>query len=228
MKLSNKKYILITILISVIMLSGCSYIRFDTFNDADKTSESDNDLEDEDKDSNQNSVNNNKDENEVKKSTGTDNQTEMQDKVSAGDKTTVTPIPAQIQPIAQKELMIYSINANSADTSIDAVVAMVPNDEDITPNLIVEKVVEALADQSIIVGIDSVTTKDDIVIVSFKSDKAPLINVGASIEATILDAIAQSLIDNLEDYNKVIYRVEDKAYASGHIELKIDEVYLER
>ena len=47
-------------------------------------------------------------------------------------------------------------------------------------------------------------------------DKAPLTNVGAGFEEAILNAIAQSIADNLDDYNKVIYRVEGGPYKSGH------------
>ena len=104
--------------------------------------------------------------------------------------------------------------------------ALIPNNEKITPELIVTTVVESMADQSLNVGIDSVTTKDDTVIVSFKSNQPPLVNVGAGIEASILDAIAQSLTENLKDYSKIIYRVDGKAYVSDHYELGINEVYL--
>ena len=120
--------------------------------------------------------------------------------------------------------MIYVVN-NS--TGLDPVTALVPADSEITPQLIVDTVVESMADQSLVVGIESVTTQDDVVIISFYSDQPPLSNVGSGLENAILDALAQSLTDNLDDYNKIIYRVEGNAYKSGHIELDIDEIYFE-
>lgn len=134
-----------------------------------------------------------------------------------------TPTPSVIQPTANKELSVFTVNIDSGD--IQPITALVPEGSAITPELIVNTVVEAMEDQSIVVGIDSITTESDAIIVSFKSDKAPLDNVGAGYEVAILDAIAQSLIDNT-DYHKVIYRVEGKEYVSGHIQLGINEVYL--
>ncbi len=105
---------------------------------------------------------------------------------------------------------------------------MIPDDTEISAELIIDKVVEAMADKSLQIGIESVTTDADKIIVSFYSDQPPLANVGAGIELAILDAIGQSLIDNLPDYNKIIYQVEKGAYVSGHMVLGIDEAYFTR
>lgn len=138
----------------------------------------------------------------------------------------VSPTPSAIKPVAGSELPIYTINEDTGD--IEAVTATIQQGVELTPVLIVETVVESMADKSLKIGIESITTKDDIIIVSFYKDQPPLMNVGAGIEGGILDAIAQSLIDNLANYNKVVYRMEGKAYISGHIELGIDEVYFKR
>ncbi len=140
---------------------------------------------------------------------------------------TITQIPAtpEIQ-INEKELSIYSISAETAEKI--SVIAMVPSDTEITPELIVDKVVESMEDESFTIGVDSVTTKDDMVIVSFTGNQPPVQNVGSSVEAEILDAVAQSLLDNLSDtYHKVVFRVMDGPYASGHFEFDINHVYME-
>ncbi len=138
-----------------------------------------------------------------------------------------SPTPSNIQPTKNIELQLYTVNVDSGE--IEAETALVPADTKITPDLIVEKVVESMADRSIEVGIEKVSYEGDTVIVSFYKDKAPISDVGAGYEGAILDAIAQSLIDNdkLDKFKKVIYRAEGEAYASGHMELGIDEVYLE-
>ncbi len=140
--------------------------------------------------------------------------------------TKTTPAPTTIQPAATVDLPLYTINDKTGET--EPITAAVPKDSEITPELIVNNVVEAMEDRSLVVGIDSVTTEKDAVIVSFKKDKAPLNEIGSIYEGPILDAIAMSLIDNLTDYNKVIYRVEGKAYVGSHIELKLNEPYLTR
>lgn len=130
-------------------------------------------------------------------------------------------------PIAppNKEISIYTMNESTFE--VEPATALISEDSEVTPELIVDLVVDSFADRSVTIGIDSIKTKDDAVIVSFLSDQPPLVNVGGSVETTILDAIAQSLVDNLDDYTKVIFQVEGEAYASGHYEFKINQVYLD-
>ncbi|MFT4144064.1 MAG: GerMN domain-containing protein [Mobilitalea sp.] len=138
---------------------------------------------------------------------------------------TPTPTISLIAPTANIDLNIYTVNPDSGDIKIATV--RIPQDVEITPELIVNNVVESLLDQSIVVGIKDVTTRDDIVIVNFDKEKTPFNNnLGSEYETSVLDAIAQSLIDNLTNYKKVIFRVDDKAYESGVNEFGIDDVYL--
>lgn len=131
----------------------------------------------------------------------------------------------EIEPVATKEVYIYTMNETTLN--VESAVALVPFDTELTPEIIVDMVVDSFADRLVTVGIDSVTTKKDAVIVSFLKTEAPLYNAGGGLESTILDAIAQSLVDNLPDYPKVIFRAEGEAYESGHYEFNIDEVYLD-
>jgi hypothetical protein len=141
--------------------------------------------------------------------------------------TPTTGIEPTIEELNEfRELSIYTIDSETAEKI--ALTAVVSADREITPQLIVDKVVESMADQAFMIGIDSVTTQDDAIIVSFLDNQPPVMNVGSSVEGEILDAIAQSLLDNLEgEYHKVIYRVMGEAYVSGHFAFDIDHVYLE-
>lgn len=122
-----------------------------------------------------------------------------------------------------KELPIYTIN----DESLEAqpAVAMVPEESEVTAEFIVTTVVRNLEEHSLTVGIDSVTVDKERVIVSFLKDTAPLTTVGSGVEATILDCISGSLLDNLDTCKQVIFRAEGKSYESGHIVLELDEAY---
>jgi hypothetical protein len=130
-----------------------------------------------------------------------------------------------VAPVANKEIPIYTFNDISLE--IEPAIALVPEETGLTPELVVNMVVDSFADRSITVGIDKILIEEDTVIVSFLSDQAPLVNVGSSLETTILDAIAQSIIENFPEYPKVIYRVEGKNYESGRYKFKINEVYLD-
>lgn len=154
------------------------------------------------------------------------------DKASTSSTLKVTDTPKEEKersepaPVASIEIPIYTINQNTQE--VESVVALIPENSELTPELIVDLVVDSFADRLITVGIDKVTTEGDTVIVSFLSDQAPLINVGSGVETTILDAIAQSLVDNLkEEYPKVIFRAEGKKYSSGHYLFGLNEIYLD-
>jgi len=208
MKHYNKYLVLILILTSVLMFAGCNNIRLKTFKDSDETENIS--TEDDIKDTTD--LENNNDE---PITTAIDNEEGLDND---------EPTPTVIQPVQNTELLIYTVNTES---ELEPVTALVPADKEITTKLVVDAVVDAMADQSLLIGIENVTTEGDTVIVSFYSDKAPLNNVGSGFEIAILNAIAQSLTENLDDINKVIYRVEGGPYSSGHIELDIDEVYHE-
>ncbi len=147
--------------------------------------------------------------------------------------TIVTPSAAQdketakatVTPTATKEISIYTMNENTQD--VESVSAFVSEDTKITPEFIVDKVADSLAERLIDVGIDSVTTEKDTVIVSFLSDAPPVVQVDLTVETTILDAIAQSLVDNLLEYPKVIFRIEGKEYKSDNLSFGLNSVYLD-
>lgn len=212
MKHYKKNLILILFFLSFILLTGCSNFRLTTYNDSDKK---ENYIEKKD-DSNNIDVSSNDDSKDIDEEKSNQTEDDPTDKVA--------PTPTVIQPTKNIELLIYVVNSS---TELDPVTALVPADVEITPELIVDTVVDSMADQSIAIGIESVTTKDDTVIISFYSDQPPLSNMGSGLEISILDALAQSVTENLDEYNKIIYRVEGGPYRSGHIELGIDEIYFE-
>lgn len=118
------------------------------------------------------------------------------------------------------EVPIYSINDESLESEQTYVTI-----EEVTPETVVQAVVDSLAEHSLEIGIDSVTMEGDTVIVSFLYGKAPLTSVGSTVEETILNSIADSLLDNVEGCKNVIFRAEGEAYESGHYAFGIDEVY---
>lgn len=152
-----------------------------------------------------------------------------QEEISSTEKPTestapdVTEEPSKVESIDKQSLPIYSINDETFEC--EATVALLPKDTKITAKVIVDAVVASLKEHNLEVGIDSLSTEGDKVIVSLMKDKEPLLHAGAGVEATILDCISQSLLDNLEDCKKVIFRIEGKAYESGHFVFEMDEAY---
>ena len=53
-------------------------------------------------------------------------------------------------------------------------------------------------------------------------------NVSKEVETSILDAIAQSLLDNLTDYNKVIFRIMGDSYQTDNFSFDLNHIYMEK
>lgn len=217
-----KKILLIIMIVGIFLLSGCNNIKFDTFNASDEGKATDvTQAADEISISKDNDVNSETTNASDPAEVVTDNTT-----VTTTTETTLTestPTPSVIQPPANIELSIYTINI---DGEVEPITALVAEDTEITPQVIVDKVLESLADQSIVIGVKPVTTENTNIIVNFEPDMTPDKNMGSSYEGAILNAIAQSLIDNFDEYKGVIFRINDEAYASGAFEYGIDEVFL--
>ncbi|HHV13892.1 MAG TPA: hypothetical protein GXX75_26855 [Clostridiales bacterium] len=225
MKQFSKLFIMVIMLVGMLLLTGCDKFNFSTFDaskeetDAGITKDADKDPDSSGEDTEstgaETKIGTNNE--ETKTPASSDNNTEK----TGGS----TPTPSLIQPTESIDLQIYTVNATTGD--IEAVTASIPKSSKLTPELVTDTVVESMADQSIIIGIKDVTTKDDSIIVNFNKDNPPYKNFGSGYEGAILNAFAQSLLDNLKDYHKIIFRIDDKAYAGGAFEYGINEVYLE-
>ena len=169
-----KNIILLMILTSVMVLSGCDKIRFNTFkgseDDKKISSEEKTELEDREKNDSPKSFESAQEDANVKIAVNTGDSTEE-----------AKPTPTPIQPIANRELMIYSIDVASGDKK--TVTALVLENQEITPEVIVDLVVEALADESISL-VEKVSQR--MRLVSFFSDQAPVINLGSGYEGAVL------------------------------------------
>lgn len=140
---------------------------------------------------------------------------------SASPKPSEEPEKKDKESKGKKEVNIYGMNEETQESEP----ATATIEGEISAESIVQAVVDYYTKHSIEIGIYSVTQKDSTVIVSFMSDKAPIVGVGSGAEATILNSIADSLIDNVENCKSVIFRMEDGPYESGHFVFEIDEVY---
>lgn len=145
---------------------------------------------------------------------------------------TPIPVPSQkgqdstIAPLENLEITIYTLNPDSLEK--EAVSVLVTVEAELTPQLIVEQVVAAMEDEGFYLGINDIIIEGDSVRIDFKSDAVPVIDVGASVEGSIIDILAQSILDNLPQYKKIYISIEGGPYHSGHLEFELDDVYLGR
>lgn len=64
--------------------------------------------------------------------------------------------------------------------------------------------------------------------VSFSSKGEPVKNCNKKVEKLILECFANSLLDNIETCEDIIFQVEGNAYKSDNFDFKRDEVYTSR
>lgn len=138
-----------------------------------------------------------------------------------------TPETTQEAKVTENSIVttvpIYSINDETLE--IEDTVAELPEGQKVDAEFIVKEVVKSFADHGIEIGIYSVIQKEKGVYVSFEKDKAPVEDVGSTVEYAILNSISQSLLDNLDTCEKVYFKIEDGPYESGHFVFEEDEPY---
>ena len=130
----------------------------------------------------------------------------------------VEPVPTQGHKI--ETVSIYSVNSDSM-TLIP--VSVKKETQDTTPSYVAKLVLENLNEEDI--ELTDVTQKDTKVIVSFSSKGKPVKGCGAKMETLILEAFANSLLDNVENCEKVIFRCDGEEYKSSQYSFGINEVY---
>lgn len=135
-------------------------------------------------------------------------------------------VVSTIAPLENFEVTIYTLDPDNLEKV--AVTALVEAKDELTPELIVEQVIDAMEDEGFYIGVNDIIINGESVRIDFKSNAAPVINVGASVEGSIIDILAQSILDNLPLYKRIFISIEGGPYHSGHLEFELDDVYLER
>ena len=131
-----------------------------------------------------------------------------------------------IAPLENMEVTIYTLEPDTLEKI--AVSVLVTVEDELTPELIVEQVVDAMEDEGFYLGINTIIPEGDSVRIDFRADAAPVTDVGASVEGAILDILGQSILDNLPQYKKIYVSIEGGPYKTGHLEFELDDVYIGR
>lgn len=151
---------------------------------------------------------------------------------------TVTPAVENSVPVAEitptdkidfqlsemKEIYYYTVNPDSFET--EAVSAMVQSDYADQPEELMILVADSLEDAGYEVGVNSVTLDGENVIVDLMTDMCPVIGLTEEEEKAVLDAIAQSLLDNFVQQNGVVFQVMGEAYRSENFSFGQYYVYM--
>lgn len=131
-----------------------------------------------------------------------------------------TPTPEPTQKIKIETLAIYSINSDNM-TLIPVPVRK--GSQKLSPSYVAGLVMENLNEEDI--AITDIYQKGKKVIVSFDPDGKPVKNCTAKMETLILEAFANSLLDNVKNCSQVIFRCDGKEYKSDQYSFGLNEVF---
>ena len=118
-----------------------------------------------------------------------------------------------------KTLLIYTID----NIEGQLVPLRVPITSDkVTPELIMNRVLENIDEKVVVTEIDVFKR---CIYVSFDDNYVPLRKCTKKFETLILDCISNSLLDNIDYVDSVVFRSEKGAYQSANYTFDFDEVY---
>jgi len=161
---------------------------------------------------------------------------------SENGKTNEVPVitPAVTQPVSagvtptdkaiefnlgeMKEVFYYTVNPETCET--EAVSAVVNGELADEPDSLMILITESLEDAGYEIGVRSTVCDGENVVVDFDSDMYPVTGLTKEEEKAVLDAIAQSLLDNLTEQNGVVFRVMGEAYETENFSFGKYYVYM--
>ena len=94
------------------------------------------------------------------------------------------------------------------------------------PNNLMILIADSLEDSGYEIGISGAEIEGENVVVDFFSGMCPVTGLTEEEEKAVLDAIAQSLLDNLAEQNGVVFRVMGEAYESDNFSFGQYYVYM--
>ena len=123
-----------------------------------------------------------------------------------------------------KEIFYYTVNPETCET--EAVSAVVNGELADEPDTLMMLVTDSLEDVGYEIGVRSTKLDGENVVVDFYSDMYPVTGLTREEEKAVLDAIAQSLLDNLTEQNGVVFRVMGEAYKTENFSFGQYYVYM--
>lgn len=144
---------------------------------------------------------------------------------STSEDITVTSPLSPNENISIRSFNYYTVNVNS--NTVKSAVGAVSTDVPLSPELIMEFLIDSLEDESVIIGLDKVELANGHCTVSFDESIASVAETGAGLETAVLDAAAQSILDNIVGCSSVSFRIMGEAYSTVNLSMSLDEVYMD-
>lgn len=125
---------------------------------------------------------------------------------------------------------LVSINyyaVNVTESKVINAVAMEIENTVITPERILGYLIDSLEDESITLSYNSIEMNDGNVTIDFTDTIYPISLSGVDLEYAVLDAAAQSILDNIKDATSVSYHINGNAYKTANLSFGYNDVYMD-
>ena len=122
------------------------------------------------------------------------------------------------------EVFYYTVNPDTYET--EAVSSVIKSDVANNPQMLISLIADSLEDAGYEVGIQSAALDGENVVVDFVANTCPVTGLMEEEEKAVLDAIAQSLLDNLAEQSGVVFQIMGDAYESDNFSFGPNYVYM--
>lgn len=122
------------------------------------------------------------------------------------------------------EVFYYTVNPDTYET--EAVSSVIKSDVANNPQMLIILIADSLEDAGYEVGIQSAALDGENVVVDFVANTCPVTGLMEEEEKAVLDAIAQSLLDNLAEQSGVVFQIMGDAYESDNFSFGPNYVYM--
>ena len=109
---------------------------------------------------------------------------------------------------------------------IKSATSLITNTTKITPKLILGYFVDSLEDESIELSIKDVQITESLCVIDFDDSIYDIASMGKKIENAVLDAAAQSILDNIDEVEGVGFSINGKAYSTTNNKFALNSVYM--
>lgn len=106
--------------------------------------------------------------------------------------------------------------------------AYVPAESALTPEQLMEFIIDSMADYFIIVDYDSVELDGKVMTVSLTEEIENIAEENETLETAILDAIAQSMLDNIADCSSVSFNIMGGPYHTVNRQFETGYIYMDK
>lgn len=161
---------------------------------------------------------------------------EVQEKGPVATAVPSTPTPTVPILVGQKEdgddlTMIKSVSYYVADPDTNEILpqtAFISADSELTPEQLMEFFADSMADYSVEINYNGVSLENKVVTLDFTEDMKQIAKRSDTLEKAVLDAVAQTMLDNFEECRGVSFLMDGGPYDSGNRYFEVGFIYMDR